>query len=154
MNLKNEKFTCPQIIIWKQGNKLEITNCADVETIDVYSLNKDGSPDCKCENEDYTIVKEEEKLFIILPTNNDDKEYLVKYDKSITKEEFDRFKFPQTVSSLSELIEKHKTVKCSKCGESMLMNVREDNKNKNTLYLFDMCPKCKNETVAFALVRL
>ena len=91
----NDYCKFPKIMVVKAGDKLDITDCADDKSIQVYSLVKDGIG-TKCT--DFSIIKEDEKSVLIPPINNDAEKYLVKYDKTITKEEYE--KIGQELTSL------------------------------------------------------
>lgn len=85
----NDYCKFPKIMVVKAGDKLDITDCTDDKSVQVYSLIKDGIGD-KCT--EFSIIKEDEKSILIIPINidNDAEKYLVKYDKIIAKEEYEK----------------------------------------------------------------
>ena len=139
-------YKIPKIVTIKSGDKLDITDCTDDKTIEVFSLNRDEISS-KCT--EFSVVQENEKLVLIPPTNNDVEKYLVKYEKLITKEER-----KESEQELMKLILKGASdVKCSVCGTLTCICAKQS-EDKEHYYLYNKCPNCMTESFAFTLAKL
>lgn len=147
-------YIFPKLVLIKYEDRLDVTDCVNVESIEVYSLNN-GSIGTKYEKGDipsstsFSIMQENEKLILVPPINNYVQEYIVKYEKSITKERYE--KGQQEFTSL--LIRGAEKVKCSICGEQTRIYAKQSEDNEH-YYLFNKCPNCMTESLAFALAKI
>ena len=142
----NDCYKMPKIVEIKAGEKLDIFDCTDDKSVEVYSLNENSIGN---KYTDFSIIKENGKLVLISQVNNDIEKYLVKYEKVITKEELEKYEQELISSILKGALD----VKCSACGTLTCICAKES-EDKEYYYLYNKCPNCMTESLAFALVKI
>lgn len=147
-------YQCPKLVVIRFEEKLDITDCMNIELIEVYSLNN-GSIGNKYKKSvmpsstEFSIIQENEKLILVPPINNNVQEYFVTYEVSITEEKYK--KSAQELTNL--LLRKAANIKCSMCGELTCICAKYSEDNEH-YYVFNKCPNCMTESLVFTLSKI